>query len=218
MYNASCYCKGNVGSSEGVGQAIIKDTDWYRQFDGGNDNLFTSGYVTKTVGNFSLTIYARPIQVFWQYYYPMEWSNILIHNFSMNMFELYDPNNYILSPLREALLTCAVTYSSPHYAYEGFNTSDQCVARIQQLLGITINPVINLGYNINPTYQTACNIDYCQLSYCPQSNLITIGFFCATVIGTCYTVIRTLKHLFIWMWYRKYKLPAHMTTPMITPA
>jgi hypothetical protein len=220
VYNASCFCKNNPGSSPAVGEFILTDNDWFRQFNYSNDVtlLFGPSPTYRSIYNGNLVVISfTTYSSYFQYYYPIEWSNTVIHNKTLTMFETYDPNKYLSSNLAPFCSIVVVNVANVSDAFVlNLHTVNDCIATTKQYLGEGFNPYINMGYSNNPTYQKACDLDYCQVPFCPQSNLITIIFFCFTVIGTYYTGLRTCKHLFVWIWYRKYRVTTAVTVPLFT--
>jgi len=225
VYNASCFCKNNPGSSPAVGQFILTDNDWFRQFNYTNDfsNVFSNiaPIIFSIHNDNQLYISFNSFSTYYQYYYPIQWSNTVIHNMTLTMFETYDPNGYFngtILPQNSCFFINTDLLNTSNYEIIKKNNVNDCFTVVKQFLGENFNPVINTGYSNNPTYRKACDLDYCQIPYCPQSNLITIIFFCITVVGTYYTGLRTCKHLFVWIWYRKYKVPNAVTVPLFTSA
>ena len=203
--DGNCYCKGNVGSSAAIGEAIIQNTTWFKQFNPTTSDLFGYNVVVVPLPSRSLIITAYAIANYWKYYYPIQWSNKIVHNITLHMFENYDPNNYLTDAQKLQAQSCTIEVklsSGTLISVDEFNNASACMEAIASF-GATVNPYLNLNYLDNKIYQTGCDLDYCEENYCPNSNLITIGFFCATVMATFHTSLKILKNMALWVWRKK---------------
>lgn len=221
IYNASCYCKGNVGASSVIGQSIIQTSEWFVQFDNtimNAANLFVLQTITKTKGNYSFSIQTQGIPAYLQYYYPIEWSNILVHNFTMSMFDLYDPQGFLPEVVKNWPYVCTINYKTNGISTQVINSNSTqfCLDKTMEFMGTSFNPYMTIGYSMNPTYASACNLQYCEINYCPDMQLLTIALFCVTIMTAIYTALRVLKHIFFWVKYEKWKIPT-LAISMVTP-
>jgi len=213
--NATCYCKGNVGISIYIGQAMIRNTTWYQQFGAYQTDFFNTGAIVKTIGNATITMVFRSVNDYLTYYYPIEWSNVVNHEIILPMFANISAYSNLEFPILPSGEVCFfVIQNLSEFNQIGGFSEDECNEIIQELIpGFDTN--ITLRYSENYAYQEFCKLDYCQISYCSTSQQITMGFFVATVLSTIYTALRVVKFTILWFLYKKYRIPSTKTIPLV---
>jgi hypothetical protein len=154
------------------------------------------------------------------YYYGLEWSNIVVHEKTLSVFDIYDPLGYAggLVPNNKQQY-CFISYTNSTGGttiLPNGQNFEECVGFADQFYPGGFNPYITLGYESNAFYREACDLDYCEIPYCSSSGQTTIGFFVATVLGTIYTALRVVKFTILWFLYRKYRVPSSVTVPMVS--
>lgn len=213
VYNASCYCKGNVGSSQLVGQTIIQNTTWFKQFGSPQTLFFSQGDITIYLPNLTVSLNSDSLLQYMEYFFAMQFSNMVVHEFTISMFEILSYPNVIIPPTGHPLCTIVVrnsTWFDNFYA----TTTEECSDFLQSAIpGIETN--LTIRYSDNLIYQQYCDLSYCEISYCPFNQQVTIGFFVATVLSTIYMVLRVIKFTILWFLYKKYKMPTTVTVPML---
>ncbi len=219
VYNASCYCKNNVGSVPSLGQAMILNSTWATQFDY-TASFFNAYLLVNTKDGSTFDIVSFGIPSYMNYYYGLEWTTNLVHEKTLSMFEIYDPLGFA-SSLKPNTLTgyCSVTFfngSGGGFYHSDVPSVEECISYISPQYPEGFNPNITLGYSMNNFYREACDLDYCEIPYCSASGQTTIGFFVATVLGTMYTALRVVKFTILWFLYRKYRVPSSVTVPMVS--
>jgi hypothetical protein len=204
IYNATCYCKNNVGNSQVLGALILQDTDWYR-------NTVDNGVIMVTfpavmsypnTSYFSMTFIGP--QFYLQYYYPVEWNYLVVHNKTIDLFHVYDPFNFTTQTLINVETPLgAVPYEGCYIKMNSnmvwtimFPNATGCVKVYQEVIGDKpILTQINMGYSNNPTYQSYCQLSYCEVNYCSSSQYLQIFLIGASIVTGYFSFLRLVSYL-----------------------
>jgi hypothetical protein len=205
--NATCFCKTNVGASTQLGQAIFKNTSFYEQFP-----KYPYYYDIVTVKSISIakdgymaTMHVPFISHYMKYYYGIEWTNQLIHDFNISIFG-YDTDGYAsIYNTNGSDFACSgavytypvpVNVTDPYFDILNQTYSvDECLAFNRKYFGDDFMTYINVNYLDNKEYQDNCDLDYCYIKQCTSSSVVSLCLFCCSIISSIYTALRVVKHI-----------------------
>ena len=186
---------------------MIENTTWYKQFDGFQPYFFENGVLEiKRENNVTIIISTNTLNDYLNYFYALEWSNVLIHEMTLPMFGNFTRYSDLRVPPHPASETCFLQIqNSTYFNYVNLYSVEECISSLHDMLP-GFETSITLRYSENAIYQKYCSLDYCDVTYCPKSQQVTIGFFVATVLTTIYTVLRVFKFVFLWFYFKKYRI------------
>jgi hypothetical protein len=188
--NVTCTCATSVGTFNQYSLAMVTNSSFGRQMD--------SFIVTNpTASRFTFhgyTIDAFGLNVYLQSYFKAEFTTNLVHSKALNVFELYNPQNFSEASMLQ-YSDFGIAYSCIIFGVTNgtLYSSDACVAKIAELTGATFNPVVELGYDYNPVYQNFCQVQSCVIQTCSGSDAWAILLQASGLIGALMLVNRLVR-------------------------
>lgn len=192
----SCFCKNSLGGSILTMTAIAKDTDFFRQFTTLTSSLemrsFNSEDPFYRIYAYGLISYMNEMAI-------VEFTNNLVHNKSIDLFETDNPLNISLSSSiyanTQAYGGCVIYYGPSSYLIHN-NTLD-CVNSINyyNLTSGNFDSKIQLGYDKNPTYRRLCDLTFCQIKTCTSDRTWSIIIYSLGILSFIFTASRIIQFI-----------------------
>lgn len=206
-----CTCTTAVGSFPQYGVAMIRNTSFSSQFT--NVNAIATQFTWQ-----GLTLELFGLNAYMATYFKAEFSTVLVHNKTLNVFEIYNPRN-----LPESAF---LPYSDQPYLYGcviyGVTNGTQldsanCLTRLTELRpGVVFDPIIDLGYQNNGQYQQLCELQSCLIQACTPLSALGILLQAAGIISSIMLLNRFIRYLVVhWCCLERDVEPEKVMTEMI---
>lgn len=215
--DTNCHCTNSLGSNLGIWTQIIMNTTFYKQFDKIAPQMLVTSPIVQTVGvsiNATHHIYIanKSFQPFFINYPPYLFANKLT-NYTFDLFAFDDPlglgseipasQNYMKNN------SCALSYSW----VSGVTTYQDpavCLEKVREYKE-DFEPKLTLSYDI-PLLQKFCELDYCEVQFCPIDSIVEMVFFCIAIASAIFTFFKIVYHFLMYLYHeRKEPMIVHST-------
>lgn len=186
VYGAPCKCANNVGGLKAFSDAMFSQThpsyiSGARFLKYNTTNIYPIGYSTYV-----------------ETYFAVDYTQDVQHNKTINLFNLYDPNNVGAEALdaKFNIYVYGCFYSNPVLGQSGYrNNSDECVAEITRLepLMPPFEPFVDFSYQHNELYRDFCQLSECVIQECSTLASVNIIIFSISIIGVLFTILRVVS-------------------------
>lgn len=193
----TCYCKNNVASN-GLWLAIISNTSFYKQFDVfPNMNPYagiTQTFTLRTDTGDVIVLHSKSLASFYNYYLNYYFSNRL-NNITFDIFDFEEFLGVAPLPPKQTVpslynTTCGFSYNATYREF--YADKDECRKIIHSYRSDFVSSM-TFSYD-NEMLRRYCDLDYCEVQFCPFPSMISMGLFCITITAVIFTVFRIIYY------------------------
>lgn len=191
--DAPCTCTTAVGSFQEYAQVMVRNTSFASQCESVN---VASGIVVWQ----GLSLAPFGLYEYLDGYFKAEFSTVLVHNRTINVFELYNPDNLPTADFTRysdlPYLYSCIIYGVPNGTQY---TPHDCIQRLSELRpnAPIFDPMLALGYQDNAVYRDLCELQSCAIQQCTSLAVLAILLQACSLIGAILLMYRFARYVII---------------------